>query len=350
MSRCPDAGALRAALDGERPDVAAHLSACPACRAGSREQDEDASVAAQAFAVPPPAVGIDAALERVRSRGPAEVIPLAARAQVRPPTTFGRAAAALVLLVVFGLLATPSGRAGAAALLERFRAERVAVIPVDLAAVDPAALEALADVAEIERLDSLAEPQPVTDLDEAAAIAGFEAAPLDTSALPPSIDGPVVVLAQAPQTVRVDFADDADLPTVLHEAVLVLHLPGAILQTVGGVDGKPAAVRGEAGTLEVEVEGGTLVEVRDALLSLPGLPAETVAALRAIEDWETTLPLPVPAGQLTWEETTVAGRSALAFGDESGLGSALLWREDGRFVGVGGMLPLSEVRRLAEGA
>ena len=79
-----------------------------------------------------------------------------------------------------------------------------------------------------------------------------------------------------------------------------------------------------------------------------GLPAETVAALREIEDWETTLPLPVPVGDIAWEETTVAGHPAVAFGDESGLGSALLWHDGDHFVGVGGRLPLSQVRRLAE--
>lgn len=94
----------------------------------------------------------------------------------------------------------------------------------------------------------------------------------------------------------------------------------------------------------------SLAQVRDGLLSLPGLPQDTIAALRAIEDWETTLPLPVPVGGISWAETTVAGRPALAFGDESGLGSVLLWHDGERFVGVGGPLPLSHVRAMAEGS
>lgn len=344
MSRCPDAGALRATLDGERPDLAAHLGSCPACRARSHEQAGDAHLAAGALGGPLPGVDVDAALSRFRSRT-AEVVTLTSTPRRRFALPRSRVAALLVLFVFAGgVLSTPGGRAAASALLERFRAERLAVVPLDLAAVDPAALQGLVDAAQVEGLEDVQEPQQVADLAEAAAVSGIEATPLDISALPPDVAGPVTVLAQPPQTVRISFSEGA-----LRDAVLVLEVPGAVLQAVGGVDGLPAVARGEAGTLEATVEGGpSLAEVRDALLALPGLPPETVAALRAIEDWETTLPLPVPVGQVAWQETSVNGRPGLAFGDETGLGSALLWREGDRFVGVGGMLPLSEVRLLAE--
>lgn len=351
MSRCPDPGALRAALDGERSDLAAHLVACPSCRAGSRAQAEDARVAAEALdTLPSPVeVDVDAALAQLRHQAPAEVVSLG-RAGGWRGASLGQAAAALVILVVVaGLVVTPGGRAAASSLLERFRSEQVAVVPVDLAAFDPAALEALVEVADIEGLEQLAHPQPVADLREAAEISGIEAAPLNTAALPPDVTGRVIVRAQAPQTVRVDLADHPDLPAEVRGAVLVVHVPGAVVQTVGWVRGVPAVVRGEAGMLEVAVEGGpSLGQVRDALLSLPGLPPEAVAALRGIEEWETTLPLPVPLGHVVWQETTVHGRPALAFGDETGVAAALLWRDGGHFVGVGGMLPLSEARRLAE--
>lgn len=346
---CPDPGALRAVLDDERADLVAHAASCPACRARSAEQAADARLAAEALSGGFGAVDVDAALAKVRSRAPAEVVLL-----VRPERfrrRLPRAAAAAVALVVAGaVLVTPGGRTAAAALLERFRAEQLAVVPVDLAAVDPAALEALVAVADLEGLEAVLEPREVADLTEAAAISGIEAAPLDAAALPAGAQGPVTILAQAPQTVRVDFADDADLAPALRDAVLVLDMPGAVVQAVGGDESRPTAVRGEAGMLEVTVEGGpSLAEVRDALLALPGLlPPATVAALRGIEDWETTLPLPVPVGYVAWEPTTVDDRPALAFGDETGLGSALLWRDGDRWIGVGGTLPLAEVRRLAD--
>jgi hypothetical protein len=275
----------------------------------------------------------------------AEVVPLVRAG--RPRAWVGRAAAAVVLLVVLtGVVATPGGRSAAASILERFRAEQIEVVPVDFSAVDPAALEALEEVVVLDGLDDLAEPEEVADLDAAADVAGFTATPMT---VPDGFGGPVTVLAQAPQTVRVEIADLPDLAAEVRGAVLVLHVPGAVVQRVGGDEEGPVAVRGEAGTLEVTVEGGpSLAEVRDALLALPGLPPETVATLRGIEDWQTTLPVPVPVGEVPWRETTVGGAPALAFGDESGIGSVVLWREGERFVGVGGMLPLSESQRLAE--
>jgi hypothetical protein len=349
MTCCPDPGAVRAALDGERPDVDPHVHTCAVCRERAEQQRDDAAFAAAALTGSLPDVDVEAALARSQAHRTPGVVPLRPRGR-RAWTGLGRVAAAVVVVAVTaGVLATPGGRVAAASLLERFRAERVAVVPLDLATVDPTALEALAEVAQVEGLERLAEPREVADVAAAAAVAGFAAAPLDTAALPASVTGPVRVLAQPPQTLRVTFPDDDDVPAALRDAALVLGIPGAVVQTAGGENGAPVVVRGEAGTLEVTVEGGrSLADVRDALLSLPGLPAETVTALRAIEDWETTLPLPVPVGDIAWQETTVDGRPAVAFGDESGLGSALLWHDGDRFVGVGGMLPLSQVRRLAE--
>lgn len=348
---CPDSGALRAALDGERPDVAAHVADCASCQARSAAQADDAAFAAARFGAPP-SVGdgeVGTALERIRAQTVAPVVPLSQRRF--DSAAWMRAAAAFVAVaLVGGMLSTPGGRAAAASWLERFRAEQVTAVPVDFTTVDPAALEGLIDLAEVEGLDDIVDPQPVADLEAAAGVAGFTASPLNRDALPPAAQGPVHVLAQAPQTVRITFPEQPDIPADIHGVTLVLKVPGAIVQAVGNDDG-PVAIRGEAGTLEVLVEGdASLAEVREALLSLPGLPQETVAALRAIEDWETTLPLPVPAGRIAWSETTVAGRPGLAFGDESGLASVLLWHDGERFVGVGGRLPLSQVRQLAEGS
>ncbi len=348
MTGHPEPGALRAWLDGERPDLAPHLAGCTACRERSAGQASAARLAAAAPADPPGLdLDVEAAVAAARAApAPAPVIPL--RRPARPSAWLGRAAAVVLLTAVGAVVATPGGRASAGALLERFRAEQVAVVPVDIATVDPTALEVLADVAGIEGPEDVVDPQEVADLAEAEEVSGIAAAPLDPAALPEGVAGPVRIAASAPRTVRLEIADDADLPADVRDATLVLQVPGAVVQAVRGEDG-PVALRGEAGTLEVGVEGGpTLAEVRDALLALPGLPPETVAALRGIEDWETTLPLPVPAGRIPWQETTVDGRPALAFGDESGLGSAVLWREGDRFVGVGGRLPLSASQRLAE--
>lgn len=350
MITCPDTGPLRAALDGERPDVAAHVTQCASCQSRSAALADDAAFAAGRLGAAPTVSDdeTNAALARGKGRAaPASVAVLQPR---RSGAGLMRVAAAFVAVVlVGGALSTSGGRAAAASFLEKFRAERVTAVPVDFAAMDPAALQALVGLADIDGLDDVVDPQRVANLDAAAALAGFTVTPLDRTALPAAATGPTVVLAQAPQTVRITFKDEPEVPAEIRGATLVLRVPGAIVQGVGDGD-RPVAIRGEAGALEVIVQDGpSLGEVRDALLSLPGLPEETVAALRAIEDWQTTLPLPVPVGQVAWEETTVAGRPGLAFGDESGLGSALVWHDGERFVGVGGTMPLSQLRALAEG-
>ena len=351
MIPCPNSGALRAALDGERPDVAAHLAQCASCQDRTAALEDDVAFAASKFAAPAAVAitDVDAALARVRARTAEPSVTVLPRRRLGAGML--RAAASLAAVVlVGGMLATSGGRAAAASWLERFRAEQVAAVPVDFAAVDPSDLEALVGLADIQGLDDLINPERVADLDAAADIAGFTATPLDRERLPGSVTGPTEVLAQAPQSVRITFHERPDVPAEIRGATLVLQVPGAVVQAVGDPGDGAAMLRGEAGALQVDVEGGpSLGAVREALLSLPGLPEETVDALRAIEDWETTLPLPVPVGEIVWSETTVNGQPALAFGDESGLGSALVWNDGEHFVGVAGTVPLSQVRNLAEG-
>ncbi len=374
---CPDPGALRALLDGERPDLRAHVDGCESCTAQSAALSTDGGWAASVLAGGPGPVDAERALRhRVREApsGPVAA-PMPARRR-RPDLT--RFAAALIAVVVIAGIVTPAGRAAADALLATFRAESIQVVPVDVATLDPRALEGLLEVAQVDGPEDIVQPNRVGSLTEAAQVAGFMPEALDAAALPanlggssfipgldppdegevvdsievtrPASTGAVEIIVSAPQQVRISFPDEAGIPAELVGTTLVLDLPGVVLQAVGGEEGIPAFVRGEAGLLGVAVEGGrTLAEVRDALLALPGLPPETVAALRGIEDWETTLPLPVPLGSVAFENTTVDGHPGVAFGDDTGLGAALLWRSDGRFVGVGGLLPLSDVRRIAEG-
>src|SRR5688572_1601115 len=122
MTVCPDSGALRAAMDGERPDVASHVSQCASCQAHSTQLAATAAFAAKRFPAPPPvdAADTDAALAQLRGRD------ASAEVTVLPRRQFGaglmRVAAGLISVVLVGaVLSTGSGRAAAAAFLERFR-------------------------------------------------------------------------------------------------------------------------------------------------------------------------------------------------------------------------------------
>jgi hypothetical protein len=122
-----------------------------------------------------------------------------------------------------------------------------------------------------------------------------------------------------------------------------------VVQQFPGRDGGPAVLVGKAGMLGVDTEGGaSLEELREVVLGLPGLPAETVAELRSIGDWRTTLPIPVPTDQVRSRPTTVNGAEALSFADQTGRLHALLWQRDGHIWGVAGVLGTDEARDVAD--
>src|SRR5438105_8737640 len=105
---------------------------------------------------------------------------------------------------------------------------------------------------------------------------------------------------------------------------------------------------GQAGQITAGVEGNvTLDELRDFLLGLPGLPADTVSQLRAVGDWRTTLPIPVPVDKVAWQPTTVGGASALMLSDRGGLGGGVLWQRDGHIYGVAGTVGQADLLRAA---
>ncbi|MBA3621676.1 MAG: hypothetical protein H0W51_05070 [Euzebyales bacterium] len=259
------------------------------------------------------------------------------------------AAAALVVIALTATaVATPGGRSAAAAFLSAFRSERFAVVTVDPRRVG----EGLAGLERLGRVQGLGDTEPriVSSLDAATRVAGFAPAALDAGSLPGTVTGPPSITALPSHTVRVTFSRERapQLPLRLDGAVLIVEVPAVVVQTWGGDGEAPGLVVAEAEQVTARTRGVSLDVLRDDLLALGGLPPETVAQLRAIDDWRTTLPIPVPVDDVRWSPATIAGGPGLLFGDESGLASAALWQRDGRIHGVGGMLPATEVRRLAD--
>ena len=196
-----------------------------------------------------------------------------------------------------------------------------------------------------------AEPQPVADLAEARELTGLAVADPDPATLPAIVRPEPQIMAAPASEVRLTLSRDRapEVPEHLDGTTLVVGLPPLVVQAYTAYEDHPALVVAEAGQLTADTEGGaTLEEVREYLLSLPDLPPETVAQLRALGDWRTTLPIPVPLGEVAWRETSVAGGPGLLFGDNSGLGSAVIWQRDGRIHGVGGALTAEEVSRIAD--
>ena len=394
---CPDLGALRASLDaaaGTPAPLHDHVHACASCADTLAELQRNAELAAPAIAltapdVPPSPAAVQAALTRLEQRrarlaaatpAPAattpaatvpDPIPLPRRRRVARLGARARGVAAglVAALVLAGLLVTPGGRAAAAGFLAQFRSQRFEVV-----SLDPAQSSQVADVVgglvqtgvftgDALQASGLGEPEVVAGLAEASRIAGFAVPAVDPAVLPGGVGHtPERVLVSPAREARITFDRDralaylrahgrpaAQLPERYDGTQLVVQVPALVVQQFSGRDGGPALLVGKAGMLGLDTEGGaSLEELREVVLGLPGLPAETVARLRAIDDWRTTLPLPVPADQVRSRPVTVAGAEALSFADQSGRLHAVIWQRDGHVWGVGGVVGADEARNVAD--
>jgi hypothetical protein len=278
------------------------------------------------------------------------------------------AAALVAALVLTGLVATPGGRAAAAGFLAQFRSQRFEVVPLD-----PGQATQVQDVVDdlvktgvfsgsVLGAGAVGNPEPAADLAEAGRMAGFAVPAVDPSVLPAGVGRtPERILVTRAGESRITFDRDraldylrrngrpgATLPERYDGTRLVIQVPAVVVQQFTGRDGGPALLVGKAGTLGLDTEGGaSLAELREVLLDLPGLPAGTVARLRAIGDWRATLPLPVPSDEVRWRPATVGGAEALSFTDRTGRLHALLWQRDGHIWGVAGVLGNDEARDVA---
>ncbi len=394
---CPDLGALRASLDDPSGTPAPphdHVPGCASCADTLAELQRNAELAAPAIALtapadPPSPAAVEAALTRFEQRrarlaanaatitapAPAatvpDPIPLPGRGRVARLGARARGVAAglVAALVLAGLLVTPGGRAAAAGFLAQFRSQRFEVV-----SLDPGQSSQVADVVgglvetgvftgDALQRSGFDEPQVVAGLDEAARVAGFAVSAVDPAALPAGVERtPQRVLVTRARETRLSFdrdralaylrghgRPDARLPERYDGTQLVVQVPAAVVQQFAGRDGVPALLVGKAGTVGLTTEGGaSLEELREVVLGLPGLPAETVAQLRAIGDWRTTLPLPVPSDQVRSRPATVDGAEAVSFADQTGRLNALLWQRGGHIWGVAGVIGSDEALDVAD--
>lgn len=97
----------------------------------------------------------------------------------------------------------------------------------------------------------------------------------------------------------------------------------------------------------VTSSGASLQTLADWFSSQPGVSPRLVAQIKAIGDPTETLPIPIRFDKQTATKIDVDGVQGLAIGDETGIGSAIVWTKDGKLYAVGGTLPQSTVLALA---
>jgi hypothetical protein len=294
-----------------------HVATCPSCLralAGARE-----------------AVGEPVAVARPRSR------------HLRRPAV----AAAAVGLVVAG-----AGTAAANDWLQVFRTEQVAAVRIT-----PSDLVGLPDLSAYGELAVDREPE-VTQVQDAAAAADRTGLPVpDVGDLPSGVAGrPAVSVADEVSAVftfsasRAAEAAGEDAPAApdgLDGAQVRLQAGPGVASVWTSRSGTPALVVGRAVAPTATSTGVPFATLRDHLLSLPGVPDELADQLRAFPADGSTLPLLVPADQVTTTSTTVGGARATVLATHDRSLAAVVWVDDGLLTVVAGVLDADEVLDVA---
>ena len=270
------------------------------------------------------------------------------------------------LLGLAAALAVPS--AAPADPLSIFQPARVRAVSVTLA--DARALRALPPLEAFGRLRGTRSPgvEEVATAAEAAHDAGY--ALRLPARVPASLGGEVRY--QVTQRARTAFTFDRTKAAAwAREHKVALHpVPPALDGTTYTATLDPVAVvtygtppkgrRSERGARSraflgivqaplprVVSSGASLRELAGWFAGQPGVPRHLVAQIEAIGDPTQTLPIPIRFDRQTAAKVSVDGVEGLAIGDETGIGSAVVWTKAGKLYAVGGTLSQSSILALA---
>ena len=360
--RHPAEGVLRRLLDepaGVADSDRRHVQDCTQCLADLADARADAVLVGAAFSTDETAaVDVTAAWQRLTAASPA--VPATAAARTLRPRT-GRTAALLkrpaaAVLAVTVVLAG-AGTAAANDWLQIFRTEQVA--PVSITTEDLVALPDLSSYGELVVTD-----EPVVGSVPGAAVArdrtGLDVP--DVAELPSGVSGEpiyqVIGKVSATFTFSAERAAQAAAdageslpapPDGLDGSSVRLDAGPAVAQIWTSSSGAPALVVGRAVAPTAFSSGVPFEELRDYLLALPGLPDGLAAQLRTFAADGSTLPLLLPAEEVTTSSTDVDGAPATIVTTRDGALAAVVWVDDGMLTAVAGSLDTDEVLTVARG-
>jgi len=344
-----------------------HYTACADCQARYATLAEDAQAVAGALAVPDLKVDVASAFSRVRT-APAQPrfgirLPIV-RPASRPVMGVLAASAVVLALVVTGI---------AQGLF--FHPQSVQVVQVSVAD-----LQSLNGLGGFGTLTWTTQPTPqlVTSAAEAASVSGLHVPAVGN--LPSGVSSNVTYAAM-PAAVGVFTFDAAKaaataakagktlpaMPSGMDGSKLTVTVGPAVVEIFGNLNlptgtgtttgaapdpsqlTLPQLVVGESSAPVVTSSGVTTQQLEDYLLSLPGVSPQLAAAIRAVKDPSTTLPIPIPIEYATSTNVTVQGVTGVAVGDNTGLGAGVIWIKSGTVYGVAGTLKQDAILNIANG-
>jgi len=306
------------------------------------------------LAMPPLTVDAEAGLARFA----ATVERTGARPATRsiPPFVFARPAKWLAAAAAVVVVATTLTLTGVAdSIFQIFETKQFAAVTVT-----PTDIKTLSELSQFGKLtwSSQAEPHQVASLAAAMSETGLPGisvrVPASVTAAPKygamaKTSATFVFDAATAQKSAAAIGRTAPpMPAKLDGSTLVLAGGPAIAVTYGH-DSQAGAVLfvGAAKAPTVGSDGASVAEIQSYLLAQPSISPALAAQIRAIGDPSSTLPIPIPVGQAAAKNVSVHGVSGLFVGDSTGLGSAVLWQQNGLVYVVGGTLTEAEVLAVA---
>jgi len=354
-------GALRRHVDEPDglPDVELdHLQHCERCsRALAQAQRDGMAVEAALLSKSDKDVDIDAAWDRLLSSLHSNARTVATATVDRP--SFRTRVLKAPVLAASGALLVVGGATAAAAndWLPIFHTESITPVSVNLND-----LTQLPDLSSFGRWDVKTDPKLVDVPDASAATSQTGLTVSTPTDLPTGVDGTPQFQVMQKQVATFAFSERKaaaaahaaggslpPMPPGLDGAVLRLDLGPAVVQTWSQQGGAPTMIIGQVVAPSASSNGIPLATLRDALLSLPGLPDDVAAELRAATGDGTTLPLPVPADQYTTTSAEVSGTPATVLTSRDQTIAGVVWLDGGVVTIVAGPLDAQEVLSVADG-
>lgn len=361
--RHPTEGVLRRLLDepaGVTEHDRTHVAACADCLGSVAVMRHDAGLVAAALSTDgADDVDIDAAWARLH--GAALRAEHGERVDVASSVRHGNGRLRelmrrpIVAGVAVAVVLTGAGTAAANNWFEIFRTEKVA--PIVFSAAD---LNALPDLRAYGDVDLSGPPNVRVVADAAAASAETGLAVPQVRDLPRGVRGEPVYQVGDEVTATFTFSTERAAEAAARAGAALPPPPpgldGSQVRLVAGPGvvaiwsqpaGVPSLVVGRAVAPKAFSTGVEFEVMRDYLLSLPAVPDNVAAQLRAFAADGSTLPLPVPANTTSSAEVNGAPATVLVARDRTI--AAVVWAHDGVMNAVAGALDVDEVLSIARG-
>jgi hypothetical protein len=359
-------GTLRRMVDEPDARTAAdtlHLESCAECQARHAAAADDARAIANLLAVQEPAINVSRALDRVRS-APSAQSRFGFRLPVLRPSSRPVMIAFAAAVAAVALIATAIAQDGT-----QFSPNTVTTVPVTVA--DMQSLSQLSAYGTVTWTDQ-PQLQVVTSAADAKSLTGLE--PPAASDLPAGVSTTVTYAAMTKAVAVFTFSSAKAaasaaaagkslpaLPAGIEGAQLTVSVGPAVGEVFGNIKA-PSSSSASSGLSAADLPQLVIIEssaptatstqvtvkqLEDYLLAQPGISTDLAAAIRAIDSPGTTLPIPIPIQYATSTNVTINGFSGVALGDNTGLGSGVIWLKHGVLYAVAGTIKQLDALNIA---